>query len=234
MNPLVTASLILLGSLAGIEGVSYGWTHPARDNEVVRLVPDLATPDPEAGPGAEWRPLPEVYRKAAPMLRCTDGRTVFVRTPEGVTLNLSFFEWLGTDTGSVLEAFRHVPEICLGSVGLQLVANEPALTHRVDGRPLVFEHQVFREPGDLGGLPTSLIHSFRAVWVSGSDHDARKLAIDSRQRLRAIRLECAVKRERPPYACVVQGAVRGALTGEAAWEAFQREMLQGMKFENQS
>lgn len=98
-----------------------------------------------------FTPLPDLYSEAASMLRSTAGQVVLARDDElGVSLHLAFLEWDGTDTGSTLEAFRHPPEACMGSIGLTLVANHPPRTFTVDGRPLVFEHAVFREGGGRG------------------------------------------------------------------------------------
>lgn len=231
MSPALQAVAALLLSLGGIEGLSYAWTHPQPGpySEVVmaRLPTSPGLPREE---GERLVPLPEVYEKSAPMLRCSNGEVFFREQADGIALNLSFFEWRGADTGSVLEAFRHMPEICLGSVGLKLVSTELPQIRTVDGKTIVFDHTVFRDPGSGAGSSHSLIHSFRGIWVAGADA-ADGLSGDATDRLRAIRFQCAIRRFRPPYACVIQGAVRGALTGEAAWEAFERSMLSGMSFQ---
>ena len=80
--------------------------------------------------------------------------------------------------------------------------------------------------------PTDL-HAFRAVWVSGlADADARK-GLFGRQfaDLRTIRVNAARHRFRPSHARVVQGAVRGAPDGDAAWQAFEQAMLRDLAFE---
>ena len=76
-------------------------------------------------------PLPESYRQDAPMLRCSDGEVFRVDTPENLSLHLAWFEWNDTDTGSVLEAFRHMPEACLGSIGMKLVSKEKPIRFQV-------------------------------------------------------------------------------------------------------
>jgi hypothetical protein len=80
---------------------------------------------------SSFTPLPDIYRQAAPMLRCSTGEVFRIDTPDSLTLHLAWFEWNRTDTGSVLEAFRHMPEACMGSIGLKLVAKEKPIPYTV-------------------------------------------------------------------------------------------------------
>jgi hypothetical protein len=232
-----------------------------------------------------FTPLPALYRQAAPMLRCSGGEVLRVDTADdNLTLHLAWFEWDGTDTGSVLEAFRHMPEACMGSIGMKLVSKEKPIPYTVglalragplaangaesqatgivdrrseivddpafssdpkstihdpqparsgDGRrqstiSLLFDHTIFREPGASGLVPP--VHSFRAVWVAGMHQADARRGIGGREldRLRGIRLKAAATRYRPPRACVVQGTVRGALSADAAWRAFEQHMLRDL------
>ena len=169
------------------------------------------------------------------MLRCSSGQVFHVKFDDDIGLHLAWFEWDGTDTGSVLEAFRHPPEACMGSIGMSLVSKEPPITYQVGTGTLTFDHTVFREPGHPGGgaVLSPLVHAFRAVWVAGlATANARAgLGGDSFDRLRTIRLKSALTRSRPAYARVIQGAVRGAANSAAAWQAFQDTMLVNLAFE---
>ncbi len=78
--------------------------------------------------------LPEIYAKSAPMLRCSSGQVLHARIDESAGIHLAFFEWDGTDTGSVLEAFRHMPEACMGSIGMTLVEKAPPRAYVVRGQ----------------------------------------------------------------------------------------------------
>jgi hypothetical protein len=268
------------------------------------------------------------------MLRCTSGEVFHVRIHDNASLHGAFFEWDGTDTGSVLEAFRHMPEACMGAIGMQLVSKEKPILYQVgldrragrdsangaasermaedrsqrsdargqeevaasssapssdpkskiknlsrhsaatpdqdskispsssssdhststphaDGdksarrgrralpvptaQSLIFDHTVFRDPGQAKGplVPGPLVHAFRAVWVAGrSSADARH-GLDGREfdQLRSIRLHSALTRFRPSHARVIQGAVRGLHSPEAAWQAFEQHMLRDLTFE---
>jgi hypothetical protein len=176
-------------------------------------------------------PLPEVYAKAAPMLRCSTGQVLHVTLEDSAGVHLAFFEWDGTDTGSVLEAFRHMPEACMGSIGMKLISHEKVIPYQVGSETLLFDHTVFSEDGRVS-IPGSPIHAFRAVWVSGvAAADARQ-GIDGEDfdRLRTIRLESALHRFRPAQARVIQGAVRGIADPKLAWLAFEDAMLKDLKF----
>jgi hypothetical protein len=236
------------------------------------------------------------------MLRCTGGQVFHVQVDEAIGMHGAFFEWDGTDTGSVLEAFRHMPEACMGSIGMKLVSKEQPRSYVVGGQEearlsvvgglladeesvdpdisstangqlptanssssssvdhlsslvdhrssppasstanrqpptaqtLLFDHTIFREPGQGRGLVSGPpVHAFRAVWVSGMERsDAREgIGGDEFDRLRTIRLKSAMSRFRPVHARVIQGAVRGAANGDAAWRAFESAMLADLKFQ---
>ncbi len=125
------------GQESGVRGQGAGELAPG-------AVPDPQSPNTEHGtrntPSFSYTPLPDLYSQAARVLRSSAGQVVLARNDElGLSLHLAFLEWDGTDTGSTLEAFRHPPEACMGSIGLTLVANHPPRTFTVDGRTLVFE-----------------------------------------------------------------------------------------------
>ena len=82
-------------------------------------------------PSPALTPLPEIYAASAPMLRCSGGQVLHARIDDSSGIHLAFFEWDGTDTGSVLEAFRHMPEACMGSIGLKLVEKAPSRFYTV-------------------------------------------------------------------------------------------------------
>lgn len=268
-------------ALGAIEGVAYWWMHPkpAGHGQPVLVYRPEVGPDRRASPlvasGADspgtaedhqqqttdnstssqsspLTRLPEVYAKSAPMLRCSSGQVLHARLDDTAGIHLAFFEWDGTDTGSVLEAFRHMPESCMGSIGMKLVSREKPIPYQVvqptRDRPssviqnpeskiqdpestLVFDHTVFREGGGVSAFGPP-IHAFRAVWVAGVT------AVDSRQglggnefdRLRTIRLKSALHRFHPAHARVIQGAVRGIPDPALAWQAFQQTMLKDLSF----
>ena len=188
-----------------------------------------------ANPSTTLTPLPEVYDQAAPMLRCSSGQIFHAKLDESLGLHLAFFEWNDTDTGSVLEAFRHMPEACMGSIGMTLVSKEKTIRYQVGSESLVFDHTIFREPGQGGGVAALAppVHAFRAVWVAGiAGSDARQgIGGDEFDHLRTIRLKSALTRFRPSHARVIQGAVRGAPSGGAAWQAFETAMLKDLTFQ---
>jgi hypothetical protein len=257
-----TGSIMLLTGLVigAVEAIAYGWMHPAAagaGQAVLCYRPGSsrnAGVSPAADPSSLLSsalasdsgqrptdnppaliPLLEIYQQAAPILRCSSGRMFHATRDKTMGLHLAFLEWNQTDTGSVLEAFRHMPEVCLGSLGMTLVSKETPIRYHVGGESLLFDHTVFREPGQGGGLVASspLVHAFRAVWVVGvADASARTgLAGNEFDRLRSIRLKSALTRFRPSHARVIQGTVRGALTADIAWQAFESTMLVDLTLE---
>lgn len=240
LEVLIPAFLFL--ALASTEGLAYWWMHPVDagiDQRVLVYQPGSAKQEKgENDPvsrNSVLTPLPDLYRQSAPMLRCSGGQVFHAELDDAVGLYLAFFEWDGTDTGSVLEAFRHLPEACMGSIGMRLVSKEKPITWKIDGETLVFDHTIFREPGQGGGVAAlgHQIHAFRAVWVSGMAGSNFRSGIqgDEIERLTTIRLKSAIGRYRPGHARVIQAAVRGAASGEVAWQAFEKTLLLDLKFQ---
>ncbi len=224
------------------------------DGQVIELPPPTSTPGREKEPptretSAPSPPvitaLPEIYQHSAPMLRCSHGHVHHIDLGDGAGIHVAFFAWDGADTGSVLEAFRHMPEACMGAIGLQLVSREPPVIHTLpapDGHPprqggrnpasttLVFDHTVFHDPRATTAhpfAPAQVIHAFRAVWVAGVENADPRVGIRGRQftHLRSIRLDAARSRFRPPHARVIQGAVRGIPDPSLAWQTFEQHVL---------
>jgi len=252
------ASIILAIALAlgSTEGLAYWWMHPAPTDLTQPVL--CYRPDPSRSAGvppassihdpqsssdsstdhrslitdhsSSFTPLPEIYNKSAPMLRCSGGQVFHVKFDETINLHLAFFEWNHTDTGSVLEAFRHMPEACLGSIGMTLVSQEKPIPYQVDGETLLFDHTIFRDPAQARA---PLVHAFRAIWVASVANVNTRggLAGTDPARLRTIRLQSALTRFRPAYARVIQGAVRGAANPDQAWQAFENTMLCDLTFE---
>jgi len=168
------------------------------------------------------------------MLRCSGGQVFHVSLDNSIGLHIAFFEWDGTDTGSVFEAFVHLPESCLGSLGMILISKEKTIPYHVDGETLLFDHIILRDHSQGNRVAHAYpVHSYRAVWISGDTNSnaGYGLADDELIRPRSIRLQSALTRYRPSYARVIQGTVRGAPNAELAWNAFESTMLCDLKFE---
>ena len=169
------------------------------------------------------------------MLRCSTGQVFHAQLEYSVGLHLAFFEWDDTDTGSVLEAFRHMPEACMGSIGMTLVSHEKPIRYQVGKESLWFDHTIFRESEKRGGGATlgPQVHAYRAIWVAGMANSNARQGIggDEFDHLRTIRLKSAMTRFRPSHARVIQAAVRGAANPDLAWSAFESAMLKDLKFQ---
>lgn len=244
--------LIVLG-LAGVEGFAWWWmhpdpaginqpvlvyhptrsggiTHPASGMETTR-VPQTNDKSPiteySSQPSiSSTTPLPAVVEKALPSLRCTTGTAARIDFDNGTTIHLAFFEWDLTDSTSVLEAFKHLPEECMGSIGMKLIEHRPPREFRIDGESMGFDHTVFR---DRVGV---IVHAFKGTWVSGMNTLLVSGFRGGADQWTQIRWKAGLKRFHPAYARVVQGAIRGISSPDLAWEEFKRTMLVDLKMES--
>ena len=231
------AIFLVLGS---VEGGAYWWMHPEpaglgqpvlcyRPSDRGRETsngPAQADDGPSAAePFCARTPLPDVVAKSLPSLLCSTGTACRMDRDDGTTVHLAFFEWNLADSTSVLEAFKHLPDQCLGSIGMTLVEHRLPRSYKVGGETLAFDHTVFR---DSGG---ALIHAFKATWVSGMKglaDDGFRGGVDQWRRLR---WKAAVRRFYPAHARVAEGAVRGVPNADLAWQAFEDAMLKDLRFE---
>ena len=121
------------------------------------------------------------------MLRCSSGQVFLVRPNDSLTLHCAFFEWDGTDTGSVLEAFRHMPEACMGSIGMQLVSKEKPIPYTVGldrraGRDVANGAESERRSQGAGDRdPSSVVRDPLSVSLNEREAPQQALFTDNRQ-----------------------------------------------------
>ena len=237
--PLIAVTACTLGA---IEGVARWWMRPTggvQDERVLVWASQARTVDSQGDHGVSsgaqapssfllqpstFTPLPEVVAKSVPILHCTTGAVARIDRGDEVTIHMGFFEWDGRDSATVLEAFKHSPEACMGYIGMQFLQRQPPRSYQVGGVTLRFEHTVFREPGG------PKVHAFKGIWVSGADRLVGDGASSLDEQSRRIRWEAALKRFHPTHARVAQGAVRGIDNPDDAWRAFEDAMLADLKF----
>lgn len=94
----------------------------------------LSASQPFSVSASTLTPLPDVVASALPSLRCTTGTAARIDRDDDVTLHIAFFEWDLTSSTNVLEAFKHLPEECMGSIGMTLIEKAPVRTFEVRGQ----------------------------------------------------------------------------------------------------
>ena len=171
-------------------------------------------------------PLPDVVAKAIPSLRCSTGTAARIDSEDGVTIHVAFFEWDLSDSANVLEAFKHLPEECMGSIGMKLISQPPPRSYQVGNETLWFDHTIFRDPGG------NTVHAFKGTWVSGASSLIGDGFRGGVEQWTQIRWKAGLSRFHPAYARVVQGAVRGIRDPDLAWQAFEEAMLKDLRMEN--
>ena len=245
-------SVAIIGSMVlvfgAVEALAWWWTHPTPTGlgqPVLVYRPEIRKQesgirkqeqaDGQQIPGenpssiqnsisSSITPLPEIVANSQPSLRCSTGSAARIDREDGVTIHLAFFGWDLADTRDVLEAYKHLPEQCLGAIGMKLVENRPARTYQVGTETIAFDHSVFR---DRAGV---LVHSFKGVWVSGMSRLAGDGFPSGGDQWRKLRWKAALHRFHPAYSRVAQGAVRGIPNPDLAWAAFENAMLNDLSF----
>ena len=237
---------VLLLSLGAVEGFAFWWMHPApvglcqpvlayRPREVKaetlnegeeQASAHSSTIDlrPSTFDSSTYTPLPEIVVRSIPSLRCTTGTAARIDHDNGVTIHLAFFEWDQTSSTHVLEAYKHLPEECMGTIGMTLIEKAPIRSYSVGNENLSFDHTIFRDPGG------AIIHAFKGIWVSGANKLLGDGVRGGGDQARLIRSKAALSRFRPAYARVAQGAVRGIPNSDRAWQAFEQAMLKDLSF----
>jgi hypothetical protein len=231
--------IALAGTLAFVEGFSYWWMHPSTsDADQPKLVytppqpSEGKAPNPasvgsmgEGGENEVVTLLPDVVEKTMETLYCSSGTVAKIERVNGVVMHVAFFEWNSADATNVLEAFKHLPDECMGSIGMKLLSKMPPQSYQVENEQLLFDHTMFRDP--VG----QIIHAFKGTWVSGATKVIGKDFRGGADQWRQIRLKAALHRFNPSYARVAQGAVRGIADPQLAWQAFEEGMLKNLHME---
>lgn len=214
--------VVLLAMLAGIEASTWIWMNPPRQGEEAVLALELPLP------GSRLTLDPESFDEVRPALRCNDGWLGTVGEDQGRRgLRAGWFAWDARDTGSVLEAFKHKPEQCMGAIGWQLARHHEARVHEWTGGHLTFDVTEFLDRSRNGGT----LHVYKAVWVSSPLGVTARGGIEglgSSANLRKLRLATALHRFRPEHARVVMGVVSGEAAEADAWARFRDEVLAGL------
>jgi len=257
--PCIAAALLSFGA---VEAAAWWWMHPPIQPSTSPILsyhpPATATtaalpppgrppgippgqaspphPDPSTSapglPAFQITPLPDLYRRAQPVLRCSSGELSYIALDDASAgLHVGWFEWDHTDPGSVLEAIIHIPDGCMGALGMALLSHEPPIKHRVGDHILLFDHTIYRDSlaSRNSLMPNSVVHAFRAVWVAGVPAIDAAQGVDGRplrNNMSGYRLEAALTRQRPTHARVIQAAVRGHHSTQDAWAVFHQTVLQ--------
>jgi hypothetical protein len=220
LKTLLTCAAVLLSVLAA-EAFSYFWMNPPRPDGPV-MVPHLAPPVADGS----FKSNQDEFEKAREGLMCSGGWIGSVGGDNKPRVHLSWVEWDQLGVANTLEAFRHLPEECMGSVGMVQEKVYPQREIGTGERRMVFDSSRFRS--ERGG---QAMYVFKAVWVSGTGGMSQRgeffgfdLGTINRSR-GAIRMASTLHRFKPDHTRVMMAGVTGLPSEELAWRHFSREVL---------
>ncbi len=211
-------SLLVLPVLAA-EGIAYFWMNP-RDPAVSPAYPVL----PPLTEDAAFKYIPQAYDDVKDQLFCSNGWMGNLGAGGDPVVRLGWFEWDKAGSTNTLEAFKHLPESCMGSAGMKLQKIHKPRVYGEGDRTMVFDSTYYQPPG--GGMA---VYTFKAVWVSGRPGmNLRSDVIDglNMNSLRTLRFSIAKHRFSPVRTRVMLGSVSGLPTEELAWKWFRQECLE--------
>ncbi len=218
-----TKLLFCLLPVIGSELAAYWWMHPAAATTPSPVL-NVRVPDGPAG----WTLHSDLYREVVPSLHCSDGWIADVAEQDGPGMRVAFFKWDQAGTVNTLEAFKHMPDHCMGSIGMDLQQVHSRRIHRSPGGTLIFDSTLFRPHG--GG---QAVHVFKAVWVNGKEVAnlrAGLLGGSNGNDLRQLRLAAAATRFKPAHTRVIMGAVAGMPSEDLAWHRFSTAVLNQLEW----
>jgi len=207
----------ILAAFLMAEGMAYWWMHPTGHLDGVQVLHFQMPTDPT------WKEKPEIYENVRDGLKCSGGSTGDFIDPTGAIVHLAYIEWNPDGKGAPIEAFNHLPESCMGSIGLKLETfDKERLYSLSNGNKLVFDATVFRKPFSF-----EKIYVFKGIWVEGLEGaDLRAGAFGGNHKdLPTYRIQAAKHRFSPDYSRVVMGAIEGTSSSEDAWMLFQNKVL---------
>ncbi|MCW1887306.1 hypothetical protein OKA04_21390 [Luteolibacter flavescens] len=220
----VTLKIILvLLPLVGAELVSRWWMNP-KQREAHEPVLEFSPPHDQG-----WQFDDDEFRKVRPALQCSRGLIADIAEKDRPDVRVAWFAWDNTSTGNTMEAFKHMPDQCMGGIGMKLEKAYDARRFVSSGNTLVFDSTLFRPLG--GGVS---VHVFKCVWVEGLESPDLRNGIvwgSSGTQLRRLRLSSAATRFKPRHTRVVMGAVVGVPSEQLAWHRFSTAVLGNLKWQ---
>ncbi len=223
MNLRRLAIILLLPLLPVLaaEAFSYYWMNPPRPDGPV-AIPHFSPPVVDR----TFEPNQKDFDAAKVQLMCSGGWSGKRGGDAQPLTRLSWVEWDRTSVANTLEAFRHVPEECMGSVGMTQEKVYPPREAGSGERRMVFDSALFRAQRGGAGM-----YVFKTVWASGTgsfslrgDFFGFDLGTINRSRL-MMRLATTLHRFKPEHTRVLMAGVTGLPSEELAWEHFSREIL---------
>ncbi len=213
----VILCLVPLLPVLAAEIFSYKWMNPAKSALPYQrpvFVPPLENKSFELDR--------DQYDEVKGELMCNGG-WIGKQAGEGMpSTSLVWIEWDRTSSRNTLEAFRHMPEQCLGSIGMKLERSYPRRVYGSGEQQLVFDTTLFRP---LRGGTSMFV--YKAVWISGlvgADIRENVLATNYMD-LGALRFAAATHRFNPEHTRVLMAGVSGLPSEELAWKSFSRKIL---------
>jgi hypothetical protein len=220
--------LLVIGSLALFpvipEGIARWWMNPANSSAEQ---PSLVYRGNAARhPQFVREELPQLLEHSIRTLKCSTGSVSRLKREDGVSIHVAYFEWDGSSRQvNPLEAFKHLPEQCLGSIGMNLVKDYGNHSIIVEGVRLNFKQLLFQ---NAMGRP---VHSFKAVSVTGAASLISDGAQGGFEEWRELRWKAALLRFKPSRVSVIQGAVHDVVSPNQAWSIFRDNVLPDLVLE---
>ncbi|MFC7338128.1 hypothetical protein ACFQY0_13120 [Haloferula chungangensis] len=197
------------------EVAAHAWMSPPPTAQSEPIL-ELAFPSANSS----WTPRIDVYEEVEDALLCNDGWISDVESENQTDARISFFRWDAADTVNTLEAFKHLPEQCMGAIGMRLVKIHPTRKLETGDGVLYFDSTQFRHQN--GG---KAVFIFKSVWVSGFPESTLRndaLMGQTGHELRQLRLAAAMARFRPQHTRIISGGIVGMPTEELAWLQFEK------------
>lgn len=164
---------------------------------------------------------PELVKEYQGNLHCSSGSICKITKNDDMVIHAALFQW-DSSSANAIEAFRHRPDECLGSIGMKFIKAYPNKNFSLADEQLVFAHTLFRDPM---GIP---IHAFKATWVAGKSSEF-SFMLGNEKEWHEQRSLAAWKRFKPDHAQVVQGTIRSVYDPEKAWLIFQESVLSALQ-----
>lgn len=200
------------------EAAAWVWMNPNHDKVPV-IMPGYRFPGDERIARLTTGGMEEIKKS----LSCDTGLRGVIRGRYGSVVSVGFFEWNDSQSTRVSEVLAHMPEVCMGMVGVNLEEMFPSRRVSFGDFELIFDATRFR------GADGKPIFIFKAPWIDGvRELDLRRgphsgiVKVDDQ---RMFRLESVKRRYSPRYARVLMGGVHGATTVDEAWEIFSEAVL---------
>jgi len=198
------------------EASAWWWMNPEQSDSVAVLSYRFPSEQPRTTISA---PQPGVMDA----LRCDAASVGKIEFDGGRSIEVSFFEWDGTDRTGLMQAFGHSPDVCMAASGHKVQEFLPSRRFKLGEQEIVLD--VTRYVG-RNGEPFFI---YKVPWTERAWGLNLLRDGPTGKEFREFKFKAVAKRWKPHFARVLMAGVSGCRDEQESWNLMQEHVLKDLE-----